>query len=166
MIARRSRPRRWVGAWALVALLLPRHASAGPDSAETIFEPIMEIDLRADGRRAWREQKHLLIMFTKEGCGPCERMKRQVFPDSEVERFFRARFVAYEVNILGDLPIVDVHGEALTEKQYARREAIWGTPAFYFFGEKGELVFKHTGALSKKKLMALGEFVAAGFYRP
>ncbi len=166
MMARRWKKRELVSACALLALLPPRHGSAGPGATATIFEPIMEIDLRGDGQRAWRQQKHLLIMFTKDGCTPCERMKRAVFPDAQVQQFFRQRFVAYEVNIFGDLPIVDRNGEALTEKRYAQRENIWGTPAFYFFGEDGELVFKHTGALSKKKLLALGEFVAARFYRP
>ncbi|MBI1425768.1 MAG: thioredoxin fold domain-containing protein [Gammaproteobacteria bacterium] len=137
---------------------------AAPSSDEAIFDPILEVDLRHDGQRASREHKHLMIMFVKDGCSPCLQMKRDVLPDPDIQAFFRQRFIAYNINIFGDLPIVDGDGAEFTEKRYAKRENIWGTPTFYFYGKNGQVVFKHTGALSKEKFLALGEFVASKEY--
>ncbi len=128
---------------------------------EAVFEPIMEIDLRQDSNSALAQGRHVMIMFTKDGCAPCERMKRDVLTESEVQAYFKKNFLSYHVNIFGDLPFVDAGGVALTEKTYAKREGIWGTPAFHFYGENGQLIYKHIGGLSKDSFLRMGQTVAA-----
>ena len=128
---------------------------------EAVFEPIMEINLRQDSNGALVQGRHVMIMFTKDGCSPCEVMKRDVLTDPEVQAYFKKNFLSYYVNIYGDLPFVDDTGVALTEKTYAKREGIWGTPAFHFFGENGKLVHKHVGGLSKDAFVRMGQTIAA-----
>jgi len=148
----------------LIILLGFHNSYANTAADDELFEPIMEINFRSEAQQAFQEGRHLIIMFVKDGCAPCLKMKRDVLPEPDIQAFFRQRFIAYNVNIFGDLPIVDGDGVELTEKDYAKRENIWGTPTFYFYGESGQVVFKHTGALSKEQFLALGEFVASKEY--
>lgn len=128
---------------------------------EAVFEPIIEIDLRQDSNNALGQSKQVMIMFVKDGCSPCEVMKRDVLTGPEVQAYFKKNFLSYYVNIYGDLPFVDAAGVALTEKTYAKREEIWGTPAFHFFGKDGKLVHKYVGGLSRGAFLRMGETVAA-----
>ena len=130
----------------LMLISMPGHAQT---LNEDLFELMIEIDLKQDARLATRQGKHVMIMFVKEGCAPCIRMKDTVLRDPAVQRFFRQNFVNYQVNILGDLPIVNTRGERLTEKKYAKRHGIWGTPTFYFIGEGGRIVYQRTGFIGK-----------------
>lgn len=138
---------------------------AGPSVNEDIFEPIIEINLVQDAHVAASHGKHLMIMFVQDGCTSCIRMKAQVLGDSAVKRFFSKNFLNYNVNIYGDLPVIDQEGVVMTEKTYARSEGIWGTPMFYFFGTHGQLVYRHAGALSKQEFIQLGEFISARQYQ-
>lgn len=128
---------------------------------EAVFEPIIEINLRQDAHLALSQGRHVMVMFIKEGCTPCEQMKREVLTDPEVQAYFKKNFLSYHVNIYGDLPFIDAAAVALTEKTYAAREGIWGTPAFHFFGKDGRLVHKHIGGLSKDAFIRMGQKVAA-----
>jgi len=157
--------------FAALALGLPGLVEAanpdpsGPDGYEAVFEPIIEIDLRQDTGQARRTGRYVMIMFTKEGCSPCERMKQDVLTDPDVQTYFTKNFLSYHVNIFGDLPIIDADGVTLTEKRYAAREGIWGTPEFRFYGENGKLLYRHRGALSKNDFLRLGQFIGARQYR-
>ena len=153
---------------ALIALGLVAatgRALSGTPGDAAIFETIIEIDLRHDATVARSQGKHVMIMFVQDGCPPCMKMKREVLTDPAVQAYFKQHFLSYDVNIFGDLPVIDHNGVALTEKTYAGRERIRGTPTFRFFGANGQLVHQHTGALSKNDFVRLGEFVAAQRYR-
>ena len=130
------------------------------DESDDLFQPIMEIDLSQDSKAAVTENKWLMIMFTKDGCSACARMKAETLSDQQVKAFFRRHIIAYDVNIFGDLPIIDAAGKVWTEKTYAKKEGIWGTPAFYFFDEAGERIHKHVGFLGKHEFIAMGKYVA------
>jgi thioredoxin-related protein len=145
---------------ALLFGILPINPVLGAALAdEVIFSSIMEIRLHEDARLATSQGQHLMIMFTKDGCSPCLEMKKHVLTDPRVQAYFRRHFLSYTVNIFGDLPIVDRSGEWLTEKTYAKRENIWGTPTFYFFGPDGQIIQKHTGALSANEFLSLGKSI-------
>jgi thioredoxin-related protein len=143
----------------LAGALCANSSPAASLADEEIFNPIMEIRLREDAQLAQRKGQILMIMFTKDGCSPCIQMKKQVLTNPRVHRFFSKHFLSYTVNIFGDLPIIDRNGEALTEKTYAKRENIWGTPTFYFFDHDGRLLHKHTGFLSTEAFLSLGQKV-------
>ncbi|MBE9515377.1 MAG: thioredoxin fold domain-containing protein [Proteobacteria bacterium] len=130
-----------------------------------LFEPIIEIDFINDSRRASTEGKHLMVMFVKDGCVPCIKMKQQVLSDPKVTTFFKQNFISYRVNIFGDLPVIDHGGKMMTEKTYARREGIWGTPTFHFYGANGQLIRKRTGFLSVRDFIGLGEHVVSRSYK-
>lgn len=130
-----------------------------------MFEPIMEIDLEQDASRAAAQDRHLMIMFVKDGCAPCQKMKKDVLPDPAVQQYFAKHFLAYNVNTFGSLPLIDQNKARLSEKAYARGEGIWGTPTFYFFDGAGRVVYKHTGFLAKREFMMLGHFITERRYR-
>ena len=146
----------------LVFTSVPGRANAQGDG--NLFEMIFEVNLEQDARVATRNGKHLMIMFVKEGCAPCIRMKKTVLSDPAVQSYFRQNFVSYQVNIFGDLPVIDLDGERRTEKQYAKRQGIWGTPVFYFLGEDGRLVYKRIGFIGKQDFMKIGKYVSAHGY--
>jgi len=142
--------------WA--ALVFPVTALA-VDLQDDIFEPILEIDLRQDSSSAAEQNKQLMIMFTKKGCAPCAQMKAETLADGEVRNFISKNMLAYHVDIYGDLPILDADNNTWTEKTYAKKEGIWGTPAFYYFNKDGRRIYKHVGFMSKQQFIETGEKV-------
>jgi len=137
------------------------HTSTGT----TIFEPIFEVNLSRDATQAARDGKHVMIMFVKDGCSPCEKMKQQVLSDPVVQTYFQSHFLSYQINIFGDLTVIDRQGDQQTEKAYATREGIWATPEFRFFDENGDLIFRRVGAMTRTEFLMLGEFIATRHYR-
>ena len=143
----------------VVPMLIGLPILADRRSYDDMFDLFVDIDLKQEARLASRQGKHLMVMFVKEGCAPCIEMKQSVLNDPAVQNFYQKHFVSYHVNIFGDLPVIDARGEVLTEKTYARRYGIWGTPTFYFYGEQGQLVFQRTGFMKKQDFLRLGDYI-------
>lgn len=150
--------------FSFVLLISSHSVSADRGSYDDMFNLFVDIDLKQDARLARSQGKHLMVMFVKEGCAPCIEMKQTVLNDPAVQKYYQQHFINYHVNILGDLPIVDTGGESLTEKTYANRHGIWGTPTFHFYGEQGQLVYQHAGFVNKQDFLKLGDYVSSNTY--
>lgn len=144
---------------ALLWLGLCASLSVAKADNNEFFEPILEINIAHDAQQAAQDNKLLMIMFTKSGCGPCARMHEHTLVDPQVKDFYARHMLAYDVNIFGDLPIIDAAGRQWTEKTYAKQEAVWATPALYFFDGRGEMIYKHVGYLDAPDFLALGTFL-------
>ena len=95
-------------------------------------------DLQEDLDEANAESKRLAIFFEQRGCIYCTKMHETVYPDPELSDYIDENFFVIQLNLHGDLEVVDFDGDTLTEKQIARKWGILFTPSVIFLPEEVE----------------------------
>ena len=93
-------------------------------------------DLQEDLDEANAEGKRLAIFFEQRGCIYCTKMHESVYPDPELSDYIEENFFVIQLNLHGDLEVVDFDGDTLTEKQIARKWGILFTPSVIFLPEE------------------------------
>jgi thioredoxin-related protein len=93
-------------------------------------------DLREDLDEANAEGKRLLLIFEQRGCIYCAKMHKEVFPDPDVEAAILENYFVVQLNLHGDIEVIDFDGEALSEKDLARKWGILFTPTLMFLPEE------------------------------
>ncbi|AWZ19867.1 thioredoxin SoxW [Roseovarius sp. TM1035] len=93
-------------------------------------------DLREDLEDANAEGKRLMVMIEQRGCIYCTKMHEEVFPRPEIADFLRENFFVVQLNLHGDLEVIDFDGESLSEKQAARKWGLLFTPSILFLPEE------------------------------
>ena len=95
-------------------------------------------DLQEDLDEANADGKRLAIFFEQRGCIYCTKMHESVYPDPELSDYIDENFFVIQLNLHGDLEVIDFDGDTLTEKQIARKWGILFTPSVIFLPEKVE----------------------------
>jgi thioredoxin-related protein len=89
-------------------------------------------DVAEDIAAANDEGKRLAIVFEQRGCIYCRKMHEELLSDPEVRDYVRDNFKVVQYNLFGDEEVIDLDGEALTEKTAARRWGVVFTPTVIF----------------------------------
>ena len=88
--------------------------------------------LREDLEDAESQGKRLLLMIEQRGCIYCTKMHEEVFVVPEIEEMLAKDFYVVQINMFGDVEIVDFDGEALSEKAAVRKWNAMFTPTLMF----------------------------------
>ncbi|MCR9158398.1 MAG: thioredoxin family protein [Rhodobacteraceae bacterium] len=124
------------GALALLMALPVAAAELGDDGLHK--QPWMRDtfkDLREDLEEANAEGKRLVLFFEQRGCIYCSKMHEEVFSDATVSDFIAENYFVVQLNLHGDIEVVDFDGEALSEKDMARKWRVLFTPNIVFLPE-------------------------------
>ncbi|MEE4235115.1 MAG: thioredoxin family protein [Anderseniella sp.] len=124
-------------------------------------------DLKEDLAQANSEGKRLAIIFEQRGCSYCKEVHEKVLSDPEVRDFIKANYMMVQYNLHGDEEVVDLDGEALTEKTAARKWRVLFTPTIFFFPEEAaegkdlasQTVAVMPGAFSKGTFLDMFQWV-------
>ena len=124
-------------------------------------------DLKEDLAQAKSEGKRLAIIFEQRGCSYCKEVHEKVLSDPEVRDFIKANYMMVQYNLHGDEEVVDLDGEALTEKTAARKWRVLFTPTIFFFPEEAaegkdlasQTVAVMPGAFSKGTFLDMFQWV-------
>ena len=146
--------------WGIVALAL----WPGPAAAGFTVESL-DNDFPAEIAAAAEEGKRLVIFFHQLYCPYCDKMRTRVHPDPKVDAYFSKNFVMIECNIRGDLEVVTPSGKETTEKAFARKIRVRGTPVFIFYDKEGKPVLRTTGYLDVDRFYLAGKYVAEQVYK-
>ena len=153
---------------ALALLLVPALAAAqGParDPMQHFFTPTLG-DLQAelgDAKRAGKQAA--FVMYVRDDCPYCERMKQNILSRPAVQDWYRQRFAVLAVDIKGAVPISDFGGKATTEKDFALAQGVKYTPVIMFYDLNGKPLTRVDGEIrTPDEFLLLGEFVASGAY--
>jgi len=121
-----------------------------------------ELELARD-----EDKKAVLIMFVMDECPYCHRMKTTVLNQSDVQDYYRENFLIFEVDIEGDIEMVDFQGNEVKQKDFAvLQHRVRATPVFAFFDLEGERIARYIGATTDTdEFLQLGRFVAEGAYK-
>jgi thioredoxin-related protein len=93
------------------------------------------LDLSDDLDEANAQGKRFVIIWELKGCPYCRETHLVNFADEETRHFIRGNFVVLQLNIQGSRTVTDFDGEALEERDLARKYGVRYTPTFQFFGE-------------------------------
>lgn len=124
-------------------------------------------DLKAELANAKKEgKKAVLLMFELEDCPFCQRMKRTILNQAEVQDYYRKNFLVFSIDAAGDNPLTDFKGKETTEKAYALATRVRATPVFAFYDLEGNPITRYTGAAKDiNEFMLLGKYVSEGAYK-
>lgn len=136
------------------------------DPNEHFFQPKLG-DLKDDLATARAEGKAgILLMYEMDDCPFCDRMKRTVLNQSEVQDYYRRHFLVYAMDTKGDAPLVDFKGSSTTEKAFALEQRARATPVFVFYDLDGNEMTRLTGATQTvEEFLLLGRFVVEGTWK-
>lgn len=93
-------------------------------------------DVAEDIATAADQGKRLALVVEQTGCSYCREMHETVLVDPEVVEYLKENFVIVQYNMWGDEEVTDLDGEALTEKEAARRWGLLFTPSILFMPEE------------------------------
>ena len=93
-------------------------------------------DLREDLAEANEEDKRLVLFFEQRGCIYCTKMHTEVFPRPEIDSYIRENYFVVQLNLHGETEVTDFDGEAMSEKDMARRWNVMFTPTIMFMPEE------------------------------
>ncbi|TMV09736.1 DUF255 domain-containing protein [Ruegeria sediminis] len=89
-------------------------------------------DLGEDFAEAQSEGKRLMLLVEQRGCLYCRDMHEKTFTDPRVRSLLEDTYFPVQINLHGDTELVDTDGEALSEKEAARRWGVLFTPTMIF----------------------------------
>ena len=132
-------------------------------AAATLFERSTP-DLQAETRAAAAEGKGLALFLTLPDCPGCREMERTVFNEKSLNAAVDRQFRHLRLEINGETPLTEPGGKTSTPAAFAQRLRAVATPAFAFFDARGQLLYRHTGALDARGFGQLLDFVERGEY--
>jgi thioredoxin-related protein len=96
------------------------------------------LDLREDLADANAAGQRLLVMVEQRGCIYCTHMHEEVYPTEVIEALLTDAFYVVRINMHGSAEVIDFDGEAMEERDLARRWRNMFTPTLMFFPEEVE----------------------------
>lgn len=129
--------KHWILGAAMALMALPAVAEIGDDGLHK--QPWMREtfkDLAEDLDEANAEGKRLVLFFEQRGCIYCRKMHEEVFSDPGISDYIGENFFVVQMNIYGDVEVVDFDGESLPEKEMARKWRVMFTPNIVFLPEE------------------------------
>ena len=126
----------WITAAMLLLTLPVAAAEIGEDGLhKQPWMPVTFKDMTEDLETAADEGKRLAIIFEQRGCIYCKKLHEEVFADPEVAAYIQENFMVVQMNLFGDEEVTDFDGEALPEKEMAKRWGVVFTPTILFMPE-------------------------------
>jgi thioredoxin-related protein len=151
---------------ALAPAQLPQLYGTQRDPMQHFFSPSLG-DLKgelADARRAGKQAA--FVMYMRDDCPYCERMKRDILSYTGVQGYYRKHFAVLAVDVKGAVPVTDFAGRQTTEKDFAAAQGVRFTPVIIFYGLDGQPLTRVDGEIrSVEDFMLLGDFVVSGAYK-
>jgi thioredoxin-related protein len=122
-------------------------------------------DMSEDLESANAAGKRFAVIFEQRGCTYCKKMHEEVFSDPEVAQFIADNYYVVQMNLFGDEEVTDFDGEALPEKEMARRWGVVFTPTIMFFDDTAPESGPATGAVVQTMPGAFGKWTSLNMFR-
>jgi thioredoxin-related protein len=130
--------KHWVMGLAAAVLAFPLWA-AEVDGDGLHVEPWIRDtfkDLQEDLAEARAEGKRLAIFVEQKGCIYCSKMHTEVYSNETIADYIEENFFVVRLNLHGATEATDTDGEAMAERDLARKWGILFTPTVVFLPEE------------------------------
>jgi len=117
------------------------------------------LDLAEDLETATQAGKRFAVMWELRGCPYCKETHFVNFADPEIRDFVSENFDILQLNFVGSREVTDFDGEAMEERELARKWGIRFTPTTMFFPESLDEVADRPGNEAEVARMP-------GYFRP
>jgi thioredoxin-related protein len=128
-MARPSVPGRLFTAWILAWLAMTADAAAPLPEAR---------DLAADATIMRTQHLPLMVLFSRNNCSWCEKVRREYLASIAAEP--SARILLRQVDIDRDTALTDFDGRTTSHRAFAQAHQAKLAPTLMFFGPDGELI--------------------------
>lgn len=139
--------------------LLPRLAPENYEHPAWFKDSFLH--LAEDVAEAKKDGRYLILYFYQDGCPYCAKFLRENFEQSKIVKKTRKHFDIVAINIFGAREIVDIDGQALAEKAYAKKMRVSGTPTLAFFDTAARVALKMVGYPSPRKFDLAMDYIVA-----
>lgn len=124
------------------------------------------LDLQEDLEEVTAKGKtSLIVYFGQKRCAYCRMLMEVNFGLTDIVTYTRRNFDIVPIDIWGIDEVTDVHGELLTEREFALREKTNFTPSLIFYDQDGRIALRLRGYYPPYTFRAALEYVVDGFYR-
>jgi thioredoxin-related protein len=112
-------------------------------------------------------KKGVFIFFEMDECPFCHYMKTNVLNRKSVQDRFHKDFVAFSIDIEGDVMITTFDGKEMKQKDYAFKvNRVRATPVLAFFDLEGNRIFRFTGKTrGVDEFLEMTDYVSGGYYK-
>lgn len=112
-------------------------------------------------------KKGIFLFFEQDECPFCHYMKNNILNRKSVQERFLKDFIAFPIDIEGDVMITTFKGKEMKMKDYAFKiNHVRATPVLAFYDLQGNRIFRYTGKTRDlKEFMEMTNFVSGGFYK-
>ena len=124
------------------------------------------LDLRADLAEAKSAGKRgIMVYFGQRRCPYCRQLIQVNFGLQDITEYSRRHFDLIPIDIWGVEDVTTLSGETLSEREWAKAEAMEFTPAILFIDLDGKVALRLRGYYPPYQFRAALEFVADGHYQ-
>lgn len=124
------------------------------------------LDLRDDLQEAVSNGKQgIAVYFGQRRCAYCRMLMDVNFGLADIVEYTQRHFDIIPMDIWGVAEITDVHGDTLSERDFALRERTNFTPSLVFYNAERQEVLRLRGYYPPYQFRAALEYVADGHYQ-
>lgn len=110
--------------------------------------------------KAVEDGKPLFVFVEAEWCGICKRMLNNVFPKDVVAGPLSEQYHPVSID-LDSKKEIQFNGEKMTERKFARKMEVTGTPTTIFFNAEGEELGRQVGFIDTDELERLLAYITS-----
>ncbi|MCB1417139.1 MAG: thioredoxin family protein, partial [Nitratireductor sp.] len=113
------------------------------------------LDLAEDKAEAEAQGRHFAVLFEQRGCPYCREMHQVNFARDDIADYVKANFGILQLNMWGAREVTDFDGEAMEERDLARKWNVNFTPTIVFLRKDG------SGTASQMEVLRM-----PGYFKP
>jgi thioredoxin-related protein len=127
--------------------------------AQTESYGITWLSLEEAIESAKNDPKKVMLFMEAEWCTLCKKMKKEVFPDSEIQTMINNNFYAVRIDIESNESII-YEDKKWTKKELSKDFGLYATPTFIFLDSDESMIGNKPGYMDREEFMDLLTFVA------
>ncbi|MEX0843962.1 MAG: thioredoxin fold domain-containing protein [Balneolaceae bacterium] len=113
---------------------------------------------------AEKNEKTIMLFMEADWCSVCKRMKREVFPDKEIQYLLNENFYIVSIDIESGKNML-YQQENITQKAFSKQMNLFATPTFIFLDFDETVIGSKPGFMDKNELKQLLEFIYSDAYK-
>ncbi|WRD90400.1 thioredoxin fold domain-containing protein [Helicobacter pylori] len=131
-------------------------------------------DIFSDNKSISPNDKYMLLVFGRNGCSYCERLKKDLKNVKELHDYVKEHFSTYYVNIsyskehdfkVGDKDKNDEKEIKMSTEELAQIYAVQTTPTIVLSDKTGKTIYELPGYMPSTQFLAVLEFIGDGKYQ-